>query len=82
MEDSLSQPRRFEWQSVIHEALEESDAEKLRTKIADAESVIFRRLQSIGQDGSEDEERNALQDAANTLLILKMKVLKFPDWRS
>jgi hypothetical protein len=82
VEDSLSAPKRFEWQSVIREALEESDAEKLRAKIAEAESVIFRRLQSIGQDSSEDEERSALREASNTLLTLKREVLKFPDWRS
>jgi len=81
VEKSGSQPNRFEWQSVVQQALVELDPEKLRAKIAEAESLIFVRLQAIGQDVSKNEEKNALHDASNTLLTLKREVLKFPDWR-
>lgn len=81
MENSVSRPLKFEWQSIIQKAVEESNPEKLRTTIADAESVIFRRLQTIGQDDSKNEELNALQAASDTLLNLKREALKFPDWR-
>jgi len=82
VENPVPNPSSFEWESVIHEALVELDPDKLREKIAKAESVIFDRLQAIGRDGSGTDERNALQDAANTLLTLKREILKFPDWRA
>ena len=81
MEKPVSQPDRFEWQTIVQQAVAESDTEKLRAKIAQAESLIFVRLQAICQDGNQSEERNALHNASNTLLTLKSEVLKFPDWR-
>jgi hypothetical protein len=74
-------PNKFEWQNIIHEALVELDVVKLRAKITEAESAIFSRLQTLGQTAEGTEERNALQDASNTLLTLKREVLKYPDWR-
>jgi len=82
VENPVPNPNRFEWERVIHEALVELDPDKLRKKIAEAEAVIFDRLQAIGRDGSGSDERNALQDASNTLLTLKREILKFPDWRA
>ena len=79
--EAVSQPNRFEWQTIVQQAVLESDPEKLRGKIAEAESLIFGRLQAIGQDGTKNDERNALHDASNTLLTLKREILKFPDWR-
>jgi hypothetical protein len=72
---------KFEWQAIVHEAVVELDLDKLRAKITEAESAIFNRLQALGQTAEGTEERNALQDASNTLLTLKREVLKFPDWR-
>jgi len=82
LEEFSSRPNKFSWQGVIQEALVEVDPEKLRAKISEAESVIFDRLQRVGQDSERAEERDALRDASNTLLTLKKEVLKFPDWRS
>jgi hypothetical protein len=81
MKSPASQPNKFEWQNIIHEALVELDVVKLRAKITEAESAIFSRLQTLGQTAEGTEERNALQDASNTLLTLKREILKFPDWR-
>jgi len=81
VENSFSRSNRFDWQVLIQDALVELDTQKLRAKIDEAESVIFGRLQAIGHDDSKQDERNALQDASNTLLKLKREVLKFPDWR-
>ncbi|HEY6119449.1 MAG TPA: hypothetical protein VIV66_05785 [Pyrinomonadaceae bacterium] len=82
MENPVSQPKRFEWQTIVQQAVAELDPEKLQVKIAEAESLIFGRLQAIGQDvTNNNDERNALHDASNTLLTLKREVLKFPDWR-
>lgn len=81
MEDPAPHQNKFKWQNLIHEALVELDLDKLRDKITDAESVIFNRLQTLGENAEGAEERDALQDASNTLLTLKREVLKFPDWR-
>jgi hypothetical protein len=81
VERPVSEPNKFEWQAIVQEATLELDPEKLRAKIAEAESIIFRRLQILGEDGGANAERNALHDASNTLLSLKREVLKFPDWR-
>jgi len=81
VEDPAPHQNKFKWQNIIHEALVELDLDKLRAKITEAESVIFNRLQTLGENAEGAEERDALQDASNTLLTLKREVLKFPDWR-
>jgi hypothetical protein len=81
VESSVSGSKKFDWQHVIQEALLELDPERLRSKISEAESVIFDRLQRLGDHGERTEERNALKDASNALLTLKKEVLKYPDWR-
>jgi hypothetical protein len=81
VERPVSEPNKFDWQAIVQEAALELDPEKLRVKIAEAESIIFRRLQTLGEEGGANSERNALHDASNTLLALKSDVLKFPDWR-
>ena len=81
MERPISELNTFEWHTMVQEAALELDPEKLRAKIAEAETMIFCRLQSIGEDGSSSAERSALHEASNTLLTLKKEVLKFPDWK-
>ena len=81
MENPAPPSNKFEWQAIVHEAVLEVDVDKLRAKITEAESAIFNRLQALGQTAAATEERNALHDASNTLLMLKRDVLKFPDWR-
>jgi hypothetical protein len=81
VQDPAPHQTRFEWQDIIREVLAEPDPGRLQTKIAEAESAIFGRLQTLGQDAGDIGERNALQDASNTLLALKSDVLKYPDWR-
>jgi hypothetical protein len=82
VENPAPRPNKFEWQAIVDEAVVELDLDKLRAKIAEAEATIFKRLQALGQTAEGTEERNALQDASNTLLTLKREVLKFPDWRA
>jgi len=39
-------------------------------------------LQALERSSESAEEMHALQDASNTLLVLKREVLKFPDWKT
>jgi hypothetical protein len=82
VENPASHQNNFAWQQIIQEALVELDRDKLKAKIAEAESAIFNRLQALDRNADGAEERNALQDASNTLLALKREVLKYPDWRA
>jgi hypothetical protein len=73
---------KFEWQSIVQAAQVETNPEQLKQKIGEAEAALFHRLQALQQNPEAVEERNALQDASNTLLALKRDVLKYPDWRT
>jgi hypothetical protein len=77
----LENEDRFEWQTPVREALLELDPERLEQKVANAEAAIFERLQVLSGDNGTAEERQALQDATNSLRVVKREVLKFPDWQ-
>ena len=76
----------YEWQKLVRDALLELDPKALPQKVANAESAIFERLQALAKvdapNSDDAEERQALQDAVNSLRVLKREVLKFPDWHS
>ncbi len=69
-----------EWQPEHLAALLELDSEKLRERVAAAETAIFNRLQAISQGSNHTAERQALEDAFASLRVLKRDNLGFPDW--
>ncbi len=68
-----------EWQNEFQAALLELDPEKLRERVAAAETAIFNRLQAISQGSNHTAERQALEDAFASLRVLKRENLGFPD---
>ena len=68
------------WQPEYLAALLEPDTEKLRERVAAAETAIFNRLQAISQGSNHTAERQALEDAFASLRVLKRDNLGFPDW--
>lgn len=70
------------WKKLVQEALVEVNPDKLKDKVSEAEAAIFERLQALERSSESAEEMHALQDASNTLLVLKREVLKFPDWNT
>jgi hypothetical protein len=68
-----------EWQNE-YQALLELDTEKLRGRVAAAETAIFNRLQAISQGSNHTAERQAIEDALASLRALKRDNLGFPDW--
>ncbi len=62
-----------QWQPALHAAITEFDQQELKKKVSAAEYVILKRLFEIAGIGDRNEERQALQDATNTLLALKRK---------
>jgi hypothetical protein len=77
MSPELSYP---EWQQEYQAALLELDTEKLRERIAAAETAIFNRLQAISQGLNHTAQRQAIEDALASLRVLKRDNLGFPDW--
>jgi hypothetical protein len=69
-----------EWQKPFQDALSETDKQKLQAKVLLAEWKIYRRLQAISSNGDHLEERSAITDAVNELLVLKFDRLNYPDW--
>ncbi len=69
-----------EWQHEFRAALLELDTEKLRERVAAAETAIFKRLQAISQGSNHTAERQAIEDALASLRVLKRDNLGFPDW--
>ena len=69
-----------EWQNEFRAALLELDIEKLRERVAAAETAIFNRLQAISQGSNHAAERQAIEDALASLRVLKRDNLGFPDW--
>ncbi len=69
-----------EWQNEYQAALLELDTEKLRGRVAAAETAIFNRLQAISQGSNHTAERQAIEDALASLRALKRDNLGFPDW--
>ena len=66
------------WRDSYQQALVELDPARLRQKVLDAETAIFRQLQQLGVQ----EERMAINDAIANLRVLQQEKLQFPGWKS
>ena len=77
MEEELKYPK---WQEPLKAAILEIDKEKLKLRVEAAEAAIFQRQQELAQNHHDLVEQQAIQDALNTLRIIKREVLDFPDW--
>ena len=73
------------WRDSYQQALVELDPARLRQKVLDAETAIFRQLQQLSMDGHAkgvQEERMAINDAIANLRVLQQEKLQFPGWKS
>jgi hypothetical protein len=68
------------WQHEYQAALVELDREKLKGRVAAAETAIYKRLQPLSQSSDDFAERQAIEDALHSLRVLKRDELKYPDW--
>jgi hypothetical protein len=68
------------WQSEYNAALVEADRKKLKERVEAAEQAIYQRLQQISQNSDDHTERNLIEDALNSLRVIKRDELGFPDW--
>jgi hypothetical protein len=68
------------WQHEYQAALVELDREKLKGRVAAAETAIYKRLQQLSQSSDDFAERRVIEDALHSLRVLKRDELKYPDW--
>lgn len=59
------------WEPEFHEAVLEFDRTKLDEKIQKFETAVFARLQELSSDSDRHDERQAITDAASTIVALK-----------
>ena len=59
------------WQKQYEAAILERDPEKLAGRIAAAEIAIYNRLNQISQDSDHHTERHVIEDALESLRVLK-----------
>ena len=62
------------WQQYYQSALIETDHEKLKDRITDAENAIFNRFQALAGSVDHYAEREAIEDALNALRGLKREL--------
>jgi hypothetical protein len=53
----------------------------LKRRVEGAEAAIFVRQQELAQNAHHSAEGQAIQDALNTLRVIKREILGFPDWQ-
>ena len=69
-----------DWQNEYAAALLETNSEKLSARLEAAEAAIFNRLQHLSQNSDAYTERQVIEDALQSLRVLKRDQLKHPDW--
>jgi hypothetical protein len=60
-----------EWQKTYEDALLEADPQKLPHRVSSAETAIFQRLETVRGIPEGRVELQAIQDALNSLSVLK-----------
>jgi len=67
-----------EWYSVYSAALLELNPTKLRTRIHEAETAIFSRIQTLSEDPDSNRERETIAGALSNLRPLQRNMLRYP----
>jgi hypothetical protein len=67
-----------EWQKPYKAALAELDLKTLSSLVAATETAMFLRLKALAASSDGPQERQAIADASQALLMIKSDKLKFP----
>jgi hypothetical protein len=70
-----SKPR---WQQLYEAALAENDPDKLVELVREVEEALVSRGQELSHSGDHADERNAMAEAAENLLVIKTGKLSWP----
>jgi hypothetical protein len=66
------------WQLLYEATLAETDREKLTDLINLVEEAIIKRAEEIAADSNHSEERNAMMQASEKMLVIKTEKLSYP----
>jgi hypothetical protein len=66
------------WQELYDAASAETDREKLTDHIGRVEEAMMKRLKEIAHSPNHLDERNAMVQASENLLVIKTEKLSYP----
>jgi hypothetical protein len=66
------------WQELYDAVAVETDREKLTDLINQVEEAMMRRTEELAHDANHSEERNAMVQASENLLVIKTEKLSYP----
>jgi hypothetical protein len=66
------------WQELYEPASAETDREKLTDIIGRVEEAMMKRLEEIAHSPNHLDERNAMVQASENLLVIKTEKLSYP----
>jgi hypothetical protein len=76
IDDSLSPEILYpHWQNEYAAALLETNPQNLSGRVEAAETAIYKRLQQLSQNSDHHTERHVIEDALQSLRVLKKKEL-------
>jgi hypothetical protein len=67
-----------DWQEPLHHAQIETDPQRIREKVFQAEAAIFARLQELSLSSDGHVESEEISNATRELLRIKTEKLKWP----
>jgi hypothetical protein len=73
-----SDGRKPRWQELYDAATVETNREKLTDLINQVEEALMRRTQELAHDANHSEERKAMVQASENLLVIKTEKLSYP----
>jgi hypothetical protein len=73
-----SNGRKPHWQELYEAATVETDREKLSELVSCVEEAVLIRTLELAHDSDHSEERKAMDQAAEKLLIIKTEKLNWP----
>jgi hypothetical protein len=71
-----------DWQKPYEDALLEADPQQLPHRVSSAETAIFQRLEAVRSVPEGRAELQAIQDALNSLSVLKKEMEHRPENRT
>jgi GTP cyclohydrolase I len=73
-----SDGRKPQWQVLYEAASDETDREKLTELVNRVEEAMMLRTKELAHSANHSEERNAMVQASENLLVIKTEKLSYP----
>jgi hypothetical protein len=74
----MTDNKNADWNRVLQELLAATDKDKIKSKADELESLLYDRGQTLRNDSEAETERQAVKEAAQTLLNIRVEKLGYP----